>query len=209
MGLGRLLHGIWTAPDKSCLLLIAGVFATAGTWSAMRSQLTPYAMEALQLTRGEAGSIGFPGGVAFMLAAFPLALISDRGRRLFICKAGVLVLALGCLLSFMANSVLATTIGVAISSVGYAAFAVNGIVIMWNLAPSERVLGAYTGIYAIAAAVGSTAMPAILGLMVDLSSWRHLMLHAAVLGVISFLVLSGVRSDRRSPSVGPSAVPTP
>ncbi len=201
MGFRELLSDIWNDPDKSRLLLIIGVFAAAGTWSAMRSQLTPYAMEVLHLTRGQAGSVAFPGGIVFMLVAFPMALISDRSRRLVICKSGVLIFVVGCLVAFSSTSVLVTTVGVAISAVGYAAFAVNGIVIMWNLAPSERVMGAYTGIYGIAVAIGSTAMPAVLGLMVDLTSWRQLMLGAALLGMIGFLPLSRVRSDQRPSSM--------
>lgn len=199
MGFRALLLDIWRDTDKSRLVLIAAIFVIGGTWSALRSQLTTYAMEVLELSRGKAGSVGFPAGVAFMLVAFPLAMLSDRGRRLRICKAGMALFVAGCLLAHFAGSVTMTTVGVAVCSVGFAAFVVNAVVILWNQAPSPLVLGAYTGIYGIALAVGSTLMPALLGLLVDATAWRYMMLHTAALGLLGMALLSRVKTEQRQP----------
>lgn len=190
-----LLKDIVIAPDRSRAAMIIAVFAFAGTWSAMRSQLSPYAMEVLGLTRGQAGALALPNGIAFVLAVFPIALLSDRYGRVRMCKLGALVFSTGCLFAFAASGVQATTVGLVIASVGYAAFAVNGIVIMWNLAPDSKCIGAYTGIYLIASASGATLVPGLVGLLIDFTSWRYLMLHTALAGIISLWLISRVRAE--------------
>lgn len=191
-----LLKDIVIAPDRSRAAMIVAVFAFAGTWSAMRSQLSPYAMEVLGLTRGQAGALALPNGIAFVLAVFPIALLSDRYGRIQMCRLGALVFSAGCLCAFAATGIQATTLGLVIAAVGYAAFAVNGIVIMWNLAPDRKCIGAYTGIYLIASASGSTLVPALMGLLIDLSSWRYLMLHTALAGIVSFCLMWRMKGER-------------
>lgn len=181
--------------DRSRVIMMLAIFATAGTWSAMRAQLTPYAMEVLELTRGQAGSLSLPAGLAFIAVAFPIALFSDRVGRRLVTRIGVVVFAAGCLLAFAVPSVPFTMAGVIIASVGYAAFSINGVVIMWNLAPSMSVLGTYTGLYAVMVALGSSLGPAIIGGLVDLTDWRFLFLHAALLACVALLLLLGVRRE--------------
>ncbi|MDR1213885.1 MAG: MFS transporter [Propionibacteriaceae bacterium] len=82
-----------------------------------------------------------------------------------------------------------------IAAIGYAAFSINGVVIMWNLAPSAAVVGAYTGLYGVAASIGASLGPAAIGLLVDLTDWRYLMAWAAVLCVIGLVLMMIVRSE--------------
>ncbi|MFC8597133.1 MULTISPECIES: MFS transporter [unclassified Isoptericola] len=181
--------------DRSRVMMLVTIFATAGTWAAMRSQLTPYAMDVLSLTRGQAGSLALPAGLAFIVVAVPIALWSDRFGRRKVTGIGTIVFALGCMLAFTVPTVPVTMVGVIIASIGYAAFSINGVVIMWNLAPSATVVGTYTGLYAIATALGASLGPAIIGVMVDLTSWRFLFLHATILVAVAFLCLLGVRRE--------------
>jgi MFS family permease len=73
--------------------------------------------------------------------------------------------------------------------VGWAAFTINAVVILWSIVPDQKYLGTYTGLYWTAAAIGQTLMPALLGLLVDLTAWRYMMLHAAGLSCLSVLLL--------------------
>jgi MFS family permease len=181
--------------DRSRVFMLLAIFATAGTWAAMRAQLTPYAMEVLGLSRGQAGSLSLPAGIAFIVVALPVALFSDRVGRRLVTRLGVVVFAAGCLLAFAVPSVPLTMAGVVIASVGYSAFSINGVVILWNLAPSMSVLGTYTGLYAVMSALGASLGPAIIGGLVDLTDWRYLFLHAALLASVAFLLLLAVRRE--------------
>jgi MFS family permease len=189
VGLKGLVADLFTSPDRRRLLLLIAVFGAQGTWSAIRSQLTPYGMEVLALTRGEAGSVGFPAGIAFLLAALPVAILAERTSRTVVCLAGMVVLSLGCVATFFATTALQMSITMVIVALGWCAFAINAVVILWSIVPHQKHLGTYTGFYWTAAALGSTLMPAVLGLLVDLTAWRYMMLHAAGLCVLSSLLL--------------------
>ncbi|MFI6423900.1 MFS transporter [Promicromonospora sp. NPDC050880] len=188
---GELVHD----PDHSRIFLLLGIVATAGTWAAMRSQLTPYAMEVIGLSRGEAGSLTLPAGVAFVAAAVPLSFVSDRAGRRRMIRLGLVVMVVGCLVTFSVTSLPVTITGIVIASFGYAAFSVNGVVLMWNLAPSGAVTGAYSGLYAVAAAVGASAGPALIGGLVDLTDWRYLFLHSSMVGVAALGLFLLVRRE--------------
>lgn len=189
VGIGALIADIFTSPDKRRLLLLLAVFGAQGTWSAIRSQLTPYAMEVLHLPRGAAGSVGFPAGIAFLVAALPLAILAERTSRAVVCTAGMAAIAAGCAITFFATTPFAASVAMTVVGVGWAAFAINAVVILWSIVPNPKYLGAYTGFYWTAAALGSTVMPALLGLLVDLTSWRYMMLHAAGFTCVSVLLL--------------------
>lgn len=181
--------------DKSRVFLLLGIFATAGTWAASRAQLTPYAMEFLDVTRGQAGSLTLPAGIVFLVAALPIAFLSDRFPRRLMVRGGLIVMIAGYLLAFSVPSLPVTLVGIMIASVGYAAFSVNGVVLMWNLAPSESVAGVYTGLYAVAAAIGASLGPAIIGGLVDLTAWRFMFLHAGLLGSVALVLFLLVRTE--------------
>ncbi len=206
LGLKALVLDVFTSPDRRRLLLLLAVFGANGTWTAIRSQLTPYVMEVLDLSRGAAGSIGFPAGIAFLLAALPVAIIADRTSRAAVCMAGMVVVAIGCIAVFFAASAVQVAAAMALVAVGWAAFAINAVAILWSIATDQRYLGTYTGLYWTAAAVGQTLMPAFLGLLVDATAWRYMMLHAAVLSCLSaMLMLKVVRGSaaRRAQVAGP------
>ena len=181
--------------DRSRIFLLLGIVATAGTWAAMRSQLTPYAMEVLDVSRGVAGSLTLPGGIGFIAAAIPFALLSDRLGRRRMVRIGITVMVAGCLIAFALPTLETTIAGLVIAAIGYAAFSVNGVVLMWNLAPSGSVVGAYSGLYAVAAAVGASLGPALIGALVDLTSWRFLFLHSSLVGVVALALFFLVRRE--------------
>lgn len=196
LGLKSLVLDVFTSPDKRRLLLLLAVFGAQGTWSAIRSQLTPYAMEVLELSRGVAGSIGFPAGIAFLLAALPMAIVAERTSRAMVCMLGMILIAVGCVATFFVTTALQASVTMIVVAVGWAAFTINAVVILWGIVPHQKYLGTYTGFYWTAAALGSTFMPAFLGLLVDLTAWRYMMLHAAGLSCVSaFLLLKVVRSS--------------
>ncbi|HEY3483345.1 MAG TPA: MFS transporter, partial [Streptomyces sp.] len=68
--------------DRSRLLVIAAVFAFGSAWFASRSLVTNYGMETLGMSRGDAGGLTLPSGLAFIVAAYPVALLAERFGRL-------------------------------------------------------------------------------------------------------------------------------
>ncbi|WP_062354349.1 MFS transporter [Herbidospora yilanensis] len=182
------------APDRRRLLLIAAVFVFGGAWFASRSLMTPYGVEVLRLSDGEAGGLTLPSGIVFILAAFPAALLAERFGRLRVMAGGITLFVAGLLLGAAVPVTAVTVVALCLGTAGAAAFIVNAVVVLWNLAPSSRVLGTYTGLYTVGWAGGGFAGPAVVGLAVDLTGWRLMLLHIAVLAAAAVVLV--LRADR-------------
>ncbi|MEU1972011.1 MFS transporter [Microbacterium sp. NPDC019599] len=195
-GFFAILKEIVTDRDRSRLFMIAAIIVTWGSWAAIRALLTLYGVEQLGLSRGDAGGFTLPAGVAFLVVVIPVAILSDRFGRRLMMRLGIIVFALGALIAFAFNtSSTATLIGVLVAACGFAGFAVNATVMLWNLAPSQRLIGIYTGIFAVAQAIGSSAGPATVGLLVDATDWGFLMLFLAGISLVGLLLTFGVRRE--------------
>ncbi|WP_250036337.1 MFS transporter [Paractinoplanes maris] len=178
-----------TDPDRRRLLLLLTVMLFGGAWFASRSLITPYGMEALGLTRGEAGGLTLPSGIAYVIAAYPVALLAERFGRLRTMAAGMAVFAAAMAAGSVVQTATATVVVFCVAAVGAAAFLINAAVVLWNLAPSSRVLGTYTGLYAVTWYLGGFGGPALVGGVVDLAGWRTMLFDIAVLAVLAILVV--------------------
>jgi MFS family permease len=193
---GAMLKDIVTDRDRSRLFMILAVIVAWGSWAAIRAMLTLYGMNHLGLSRGEAGGFTLPAGVAFLVVIIPVAILSDRISRRLVMRIGLGVFVLGALIAFVFSaSQLGTLIGVLVAAAGFAGFGVNAAVMLWNLAPSQRMLGTYTGLFAVAQAIGSSLGPAALGGIVDLTDWGLLMLFIAGFALIGLALTFGVRRE--------------
>lgn len=190
-----ILKDIFTDKDRSRLFMIAAVIIAWGSWAAIRAMLTLYGMNHLGLSRGDAGGFTLPAGVAFLVLVVPVAIISDRISRRLVMRIGLVVFIVGALIAFVGSSATATLVGVLVAAAGWTGFGVNAAVMLWNLAPSQRMLGTYTGVFAVAQAVGSAIGPAALGGLVDLSDWGLLMLFIAGFALLGLLLTFGVRRE--------------
>ncbi|WP_237530832.1 MFS transporter [Streptomyces sp. SID3212] len=195
------------APTGPRALLMTGVFCFAGMWSALRSLLTPYGTEVLGLSRGEAGALALPGAVAFLCAVVPLAYVSGRLGQIRAIRYGVGLFVVGLLAGVPFPTPGVTVVSMVMATVGYAVFAVNALVALWNLAPDSRALGTYTGLYTVASASGMAFGPALLGVTVDLTDWRYMFLNAAVLGAVTFAVFTLLVRRNRAGAARAGAVP--
>lgn len=187
--LRRVVVELLTSRDRRRVLLLLTVFLFGGAWFASRSLMTPYGMEALDLTRGEAGGLTLPSGVAFLLAAYPAALAAERFGRFRVIAAGMAVFAAALVAGAVAQSATGTIVALCIGAAGASCFSINAAVALWNLAPSSRMLGAYTGLYAVTWYLGGFAGPALIGGAVDLFGWRWMLLDTAVLAALAVLVV--------------------
>jgi MFS family permease len=189
-------------PDRSRLLLIVSILVFGGAWAASRALITPYGMEALDMSRGEAGGLALPSGVAFIVAAYPVALLAERFGRLRVMMAGMAVFAAGMVLGTVVQTPAGAVIGLCVAAAGASSFLVNAVVVLWNLAPSDSVVGTYTGLYTVGWVGGGFLGPAAVGGMVDLTSWSLLLIHVAVIAVIAVLAVARVSALQRRSSSG-------
>ncbi|MBQ1024905.1 MFS transporter [Micromonospora sp. C95] len=187
--LWRVVTELVTSRDRRRVLLLLTVFLFGGAWFASRSLMTPYGMEVLGLTRGEAGGLTLPSGVAYLIAAYPAALAAERFGRLRVILIGIAVFAGALAAGAVVRTPTGTVVLFCLAAMGAAGFLINAAVALWNLAPSSRMLGAYTGLYAVTWYLGGFAGPALVGAAVDLVGWNWMLLDIAVLATLAAVVV--------------------
>lgn len=192
--------------DRSRVLLIVSILLFGGAWAASRALMTPYGMEVLGLSRGEAGGLTLPSGVAFIVAAYPVARLAERFGRLRVMAAGMTVFAAGMVLATAVATPAGVVAGLCVASAGASSFLVNAVVVLWNLAPSDRVVGTYTGLYTVGWVSGGFLGPALVGGLVgglvDLTGWSLLLLHVAVVALVAVLAVARVGVLQRRSATG-------
>ncbi|GGN11717.1 MFS family permease [Actinoplanes campanulatus] len=187
--LRQIVTGLITDHDRRRLLLLLTVLLFGGAWFASRSLITPYGMETLGLSRGEAGGLTLPSGIVYVAAAYPAALLAERFGRLRTIAVGMTVFAVALIAGAVVQTATGTVVAFCMASAGAAAYTVNAAVALWNLAPSSQVLGTYTGLYAVTWYLGGFGGPALVGAVVDLVGWDAMLLYIAVLAMIAVLVV--------------------
>jgi MFS family permease len=204
----QVVADLFTDPDRRRLLVLLTVLLFGGAWFASRSLITPYGMQALGLTRGEAGGLTLPSGIVYVLAAYPAALLAERFGRLRIIAVGMTVFAVGLAAGTLAQNATGTVVAFCVASAGAAGFTINAAVALWNLAPSSRVLGTYTGLYAVTWYLGGFGGPALIGAAVDLTGWTWMLLDIAILAMIAVVVVVRLEKLQRRHEAAPAVALT-
>ncbi|MFJ5992807.1 MFS transporter [Lentzea sp. NPDC092896] len=187
-------------PDRSRLLLVAATLLFSCAWAASRSLITPYGMEALGLSRGDAGGLPLVSGLVYIALAYPIALLAERFGRLRVMVIGMITFAAALVAATLFASQIGTMIALAVGAAGAAGFIINAAVVLWNLAPSARVLGTYTAIYNIGWGMGGFLGPALIGAMVDVTGWRLMLVDIAVVACLAAVVVTRIAIRRPSTS---------
>ncbi|MFF6906196.1 MFS transporter [Streptomyces sp. NPDC012389] len=183
--------------DRSRLLLLLAILLFGGAWAASRSLFTPYGMEALGMSRGAAGGLTLPSGIAFIVAAYPAAVLAERYGRLRVMVSGMSVFAAAMVLGTLVQTPAGSSVALCVAAAGGACFLVNAVVVLWNLAPSARVFGTYSGMYTVGWAGGGFLGPALVGAMVDVTGWPLMLIDIAVVALLAIGVVARVRATRR------------
>ncbi|OUD05074.1 MFS transporter [Streptomyces swartbergensis] len=183
--------------DRSRLLLLVAIFLFGSAWAASRSLMTPYGTEALDMSRGAAGGLTLPSGIAFIVAAYPAAVLAERYGRLRVMAIGMSVFAAAMVLGTIVPTPAGAAVALCIAAAGATCFLVNAVVVLWNLAPSARVFGTYAGMYTVGWAGGGFLGPALVGAMVDVTGWPLMLLDVAVVAALSIVVVVRISALQR------------
>ncbi|MHA1257038.1 MAG: MFS transporter, partial [Promethearchaeota archaeon] len=164
-------------------------------WAAVNALVSAYGIIILGLTRGQAGGLMLFGGVAFLVSAFPLAILAEKyGRRLLI-KIGLCIFIIGLIFAFFTRDLVMIYILITLMGIGYACIIVNTIVIVWGLAPSEKKIGTYTGMYYLFTFSAEIFGPGLIGLITDLSGWEFFFLNIAFFLIIGLVLMFFVKRE--------------
>lgn len=194
---GAVYRDLVSRAGRVRLLFILGVLGFNAVWQGQRSLFSVYGVEELGLSRGLAGGLNVVGAVLFFVACIPIARVSDRFGRIRMIRFGAVLFIVGMLINSVLPYLIPTMLGIGVSTVGFAFFAINGLPAFWDMALSPSEVGAYTGVYGVAYAIGAALGPAVTGGLIDLTAWRYMMPDLALLGAVVLVALIFVERRHR------------
>ncbi len=195
VGLVSSFKDVLEEKDKSTITMLFAIFFISVGWAALNALLSPYGIIVLGLTRGQAGGLMLYGAITFLVFAFPLAVLAEKyGRRLFI-KIGLAIFVACLILGFFTRDIIIIYIIIALIGIAYACIIVNTIVIVWGLAPSEKKIGTYTGMYYIFTFSAEIFGPGLVGLLTDLTGWDYFFLNGALFLIIALFLMLFVKRE--------------
>ncbi|MBY8987530.1 MAG: MFS transporter [Candidatus Lokiarchaeota archaeon] len=181
--------------DKSTLFVLLAIFFAMSAYYGLMGLFTVYAQNTLSMTRGEAGGLKLFAGLTFLIAAFPLSVLAEKfGRKLFI-KIGLVIFIIGALIGFSIPTRTVTIIALILLGIGYACIIVNTIVIVWAMAPSEKKIGTYTGVYYAFSFLAAIIAPGIFEGFAILFTWNSFFLIGAIILVIALVFMFLVKRE--------------
>ncbi|MFX1470610.1 MAG: MFS transporter [Promethearchaeota archaeon] len=159
---------ILSEEDKSTLFMLLAIFSWFVGYQALEALFTVYGMDVLGLERGDAGFMLTYVAVAFLLAALPAGILGSKiGRRTTI-KIGLIIFITALIIGFSIQTKTVITIILFVAGVGWGFININSIVIVWQMAPSSKKIGTYTGVYYFFSFLAAILGPFMVGSLTDL-----------------------------------------
>lgn len=188
--------------DKSTLFILLAIFCWFIAFQGLNALISIYGEEVLEISEDFAGFLPVFVAIPVIILAYPFALIAGKIGRRNAIKLGLIIMIVSLVIGFfvgIAGSVTGIIIMYLFAGVGWAFINVNSIVIVWELAMSEKKIGTYTGVYYFFSFLAAILGPYILGALTDLfnpprtSPPYSLLLNGAFFFLLSFILMFFVK----------------
>lgn len=196
-GLIESIKDILSEKDKSTLFILLAIFFWFIGYQGIVALITIYGVNVLGYEPGLAGFLPFLVTVPLLISIYPLAILATKiGRRKAI-KIGIIMwismLIVAFFLGLFQASLLIMAFPLVFLGLGWALINTNSIVIVWELAPSEKKIGTYTGLYYFFSYMAAILGPMIVGGLTDLLGQPSLLLNGAFFFIIAFIMMLFVK----------------
>ena len=196
-GLIESIKDIASEEDRSTLFMLFAIFCWFIGYQGIVALISIYGVQVLGYSQGLAGFLPFIVTVPLLLSIIPLSYLPGKiGRRKTI-KIGVILWTVMLIVGFFMGLVQAPlaimAIPLAFLGIGWAMINTNSIVIVWELAPSEKKIGTYTGLYYFFSYFAAILGPMVVGGLTDLMGIQYLLLNGAIFFILAFVMISLVK----------------
>jgi Na+/melibiose symporter-like transporter len=192
--LGRVFKTISTLPKesiKSLVLLLLSVILSYSAFSQLQSFLSSYNVSFLGMDPGAAGMVFAVAGGAFILGTFPGGLLPKYLKRKPTYLIGLVGYAVICISIYLFSNQTLIWILVGLGGFLWAFCNVNMDVMVYDSAPSDKLLGTYGGLLQFAKTLGFILGPVVGGFAVEVfgNNYRNIWLTMLLFLVIAIVVL--------------------
>jgi MFS family permease len=187
------IKDILSEDDKSTLFMLLAIFAWFVGYQALEALFTVYGMDVLGLDRGDAGFMLLYVALAFLVSALPAGILGSRiGRRLTI-KIGLILFIAALIIGFAIQTEMVITIILIVAGIGWGFININSIVIVWEMAPTSKKIGTYTGVYYFFSFLAAILGPFMVGSLTDALGNTYLFLVCSFFFIAALVFMFLVR----------------
>lgn len=181
----------------STLFILFAIFCWFIGYNGIVALVSIYGVYVLGYPAPIASALPFIVTIPLLISIYPLSFLPAKiGRRMTI-KIGVIIWASMLILGFFFGLIKASlgimAIPLAFLGIGWAMINTNSIVIVWELAPTEKQVGTYTGLYYLFSYLAAILGPMIVGWFTDLLGLPYLLLNGAIFFILALIMMLFVK----------------
>jgi len=184
---------ILSEDDKSTLFMLLAIFAWFVGYQALEALFTVYGMDVLGLSRGDAGFMLLYVALAFLVSALPAGILGSRIGRRSTIKIGLILFIAALIIGFAIQTETVITIILIIAGIGWGFININSIVIVWEMAPTSKKIGTYTGVYYFFSFMAAILGPFMVGSLTDALGNTYLFLVCSFFFIAALVFMFLVR----------------
>ncbi|HET8569579.1 MAG TPA: MFS transporter [Candidatus Limnocylindria bacterium] len=186
------------AAHRELLKYVAAAFVFWLGTGGVLPYLTRFGVEVLGTSEGEAFQLFLPALAGTIVGAIPAGILADRRGKKPVLAAGVLAFGLVALVASQVQNVPQALVAMAFVGLANGFWTALNMPLLVDLVPPDRageVTGLGSGVWSFAQPIGAL----IAGLLIDASgTYRAAFVGAAILVIVSFLLLLTVRTPRHA-----------
>ena len=192
--LGKVFKAIAALPKdskNSLVLLLLSVILSYSAFSQLQSFLSSYNVSFLGMDPGAAGMVFAVAGGAYILGTLPGGLLPRYIKRKPTYLIGLVGYAVICIITFIFSNPTLIWVLVGLGGAFWALCNVNMDVMVYDSAPSDKLLGTYGGLLQFAKTMGFILGPIMGGFVVQVfgNNYRNIWLTMLLFLVIAIAVL--------------------
>ena len=161
---------------KSLVLLLAAIFCWFVGFSSIETFFTSYGTFSLGVAESTASLLLGFFSLTFIASSIPGGMLGERWGRRRTILTGLAGLSALLLLASFVPSVYAIAAILFLGGVGWALININSLPMVVDIAPDDRLLGTYTGLYYISGTLAAIVGPILNGWIIDAAGMNYNMI---------------------------------
>lgn len=205
----RSIEFVFTAHDKSGLLVLVSLFLWFVGYQGVVPYLTEFSIKSFGLTSGQGPLAMGMVGISSALAAIPMGYAASKWGRKRVIRISLLAIAALTLCVFFLEPV-GTLAGLDASAMKYIFWALmfgfgvfwisvvaNSFPMLWQMAHHGNI-GVYTGLYYTFSQLAAIVAPSFAGAFIDAAGYRSMFVFCSVFFVLAFITMGFVTGGEKN-----------
>ena len=191
------LREVLNASDRSGLLILLAILCWFLGYNALETWISSFGKFELGIDEGKMSMLTASMALTFVIFAVPSGLLATRFGRKRVIMVGIGGMVVLTLYGFIVSNLIMLLMLLIPAGIFWALINVNSLPIVYDIGGDSRI-GAFTGMYYLAANLAAVGGPQGVGVLIDLTqeNYRIMFLFAAVFMVLGGVFMSRVKEQR-------------